>query len=166
MKQILLFLVTSVLVIGCSEPKKTPSDHSRDTQSLEKLFPILETDQVTAFRYQDWCQVIQYNRGSFAHSTEGEPPRPATRGATDFDPKARADLESVRKQVESTGTGVFFIEEIKFDVSGRVQYGEFHCGDGQRYIFDPGYTLPADIPNERWHTKVDSDWYYVLESWN
>ena len=166
MKQICLFIFTAVFVTSCGEPRKTPSDHSRDTKSLEKLFPVLETDQVTAFRYQDWCQVIGYKRGSFAHSTEGDPPRPATRDATDFDPTARAVLETVWKQLESSGTGVFFIEGIKFDAPGRVNYGEFHCDGGQRYVFDPGYTLPGDIPNERWHTRVDSDWYYVLESWN
>ena len=151
---------------GCGEHKKTVADSARDTAALRKLFLSLEADQVTGFRYQDWCQVIAYKRGMFAHSTEGDPPRPATRDAKGFDPTARTDLERVWKEVESTGTGVFFIEEMKFDASGRVKYGEFHCGGGQRYVFDPGYTLPTDIPNERWHTKVDSDWFYLLENWN
>ena len=133
---------------------------------MEKLFPSLEADQVTAFRYQDWCQILGYKRGAFGFSTEGDLPRPATRNAANFDTTARSDLERIWKDIKASGTGVYFIEEIEFDASGRVNYGVFHCGGGQRYVFDPGFTLPADIPNERWHTKVDSDWYYVLEEWN
>ena len=165
MKHIAL-IVIAVFICGCGSSKKTASDYARDTAELRKLFPILEADQVTGLRYQYWCEVLAYKRGVFAHSTEGDPPRPATRDARRFDPTASADLERIWKRVKSSGAGVFLIENIKFDASGRVEYGEFRCGGSQQYIFDPGYTLPADIPNEVWHTKFDSDWYYVLEDWN
>lgn len=159
----------AALICGCGGEKKTPSEHSRDTASLKKLFPHLEAKEVSAFRYQDWCQVIGYNRGMFYHSTEGTAPHPATRDAKTFDPTARAHLEAIWKALEASDTGVFLISDIKFDPSGGVIHGEFDCSSGfvrQRYVFDPGYSLPADLPNERWHTKVDSDWYYVLEDWN
>jgi hypothetical protein len=155
------------LLCGCGGSKKSASDQSRDTVALAKLFPSLETDRVTGFRYQDWCQVLGYKRGNLAQWTEGDkPPRPAKRDAAGFDVVSKSDLERVWKEVRSTGTGVFFIEEIEFDATGRVKHGVFHCDAGQKYIFDPGYTLPADMPNEIWHTRIDSDWYYVLEDWN
>jgi len=162
-------IVLAAFMCSCGGGKKTASDHSRDTAALGNLFPGFEAEQVTAFRYQDWCQVIGYNRGMFSHSTEGNRPHPATRNAAAFDPTATADLERIWKSIEASDTGVYLISDVKFDPSGRVVYGEFDCSSGfvrQRYVFDPGYSLPADLPNERWHTKVDSDWYYVLEDWN
>lgn len=167
MKQICLLLIAALFVCSCSEPKKTASDYSRDTAALRKIFPEFAADQVTGLRYQDWCQVIGYKRGMFAHTKEGSPPRPASANSPDFDQTARADLERIWKAIQSTGTGVYFIEEMSYDTSGHVKHGVFHCGGArQRYVFDPGYQLPADIPNELWHTKIDSDWYYILEDWN
>ena len=169
MKHPWLLLIGATLLTSCSDPAKSASDHARDTAALEKLFPVLEADRVTALRRQDGCRVIAYRRGEFGHSAHGGPPKPATRAVMGFDSTADTDLDRIWKQVEATKTGVFMMSDIAFDASGRASHGVFDCSEGvvrQRYVFEPGHTLPADIPNERWHTAIDSDWYYVREDWN
>ena len=168
MKFIALFLLCGLLC-GCGGTKKTAVNHAHDTAGLEKIFSTLESERVTALRHQDWCQVLGYKRGMFCHSTEGNRPHPATRDAIGFDATAKSDLERIWKKVQDAKVGVLLISDIEFDASGHVKRGEFDCSSGfvrQRYVFDPGYTLPADMPNQMWHTRIDSDWYYVLEDWN
>jgi hypothetical protein len=167
-KLIRLFLLCGLLS-GCSGTKKTTADHARDTAALESIFPTLESDRVTGLRNQDWCQVLGYKRGMFCHSTQGNRPHPATRDAVAFDATARLDLERIWKTVNGSDVEILLISDIEFDASGHLKRGEFDCSEGfvrQRYVFHPGYTLPADMPNQQWHTRVDSDWYYVLEDWN
>jgi hypothetical protein len=168
MKSLTLIAIAAI-ISSCGKSEKTASDYVRDTTALETLFPLLEGDQVTAIRHQDWCQVIGYKRGVFVHSTDGERPHPATRDATDFDPTAKSDLERIWKRIEASGTGVYIISDVKFNASGRVIHGEFDCGGNfiqQSYVFDPGYSLPTDLHNQRWHTKINNDWYFILEDWN
>lgn len=168
MNRILTILMAAILA-GCSGGKKSPFSHTSDTKSLEKIFSVLEADRVTAIRYQDWCKVISYKRGSFANVTDSTCTYVATGTTAAFDSTAESDLERIWKKVNSTGTGVFVISDVQFNSSGELIHGEFECSSGftpQRYVFDPGYHLPADLPNERWHTRINSDWYYILEDWN
>lgn len=162
-------IVIAALLAACGGGKKGSFSHTSDTTALEKIFSVLEADRVTAFRYQDWCKVISYTRGSFANATESTCTYVATGTPTVFDPIAESDLERIWKEVIATGTGVYVISNVQFDPSGGLIHGEFDCSSGftrQRYIYDPGYSLPADLPNERWHTRIDNAWYYILEDWN
>lgn len=162
-------LLVGLLLGGCNDPKKNAADHPRDTAKLQTILPLLETDRVTYLRSQDWCRVIDYRRGLFGSSTEGHPPVPGRTPPAAFDPAAQADLDRIWQAVETTDTGVYMISEVRFDESGRFLYGEFDCGAGfvsQHYVYDPGHTVPADLPHERWHTAIDANWYYVQEDWN
>jgi len=158
-----------MLMIGCGGGAKSPSSFSRDTAAIEKLFPVLEADQVTALRYQDWCKVIRYQKGAYASSRQSTCAYLAGTDPKEFDSAAKADLERIWGDVKASKAGVILISEVRFDGSGRLVRAEFDCSEGfvrQRYVYDPGYSLPSDIPNERWHTAIDGDWYYIREDWN
>ena len=53
--------------------------------------------------------------------------------------------------------------------TGDLAYAEFHFSNGfgrQRYVYHPGYTLPADLSYERWHTRIDDNWYHRRDDGN
>lgn len=158
--------VAMALLEDCSGSEGHTSDHLENTRALQKAFPILEADQVTAFRYQDWCKVISYSRGSFANSTEATCVFMVVETPNPFDAEAEIDLDRIWKEVRSTRSGVFIISEIRYNPTGKLIRGEFDCSSGfvrSRYVFDPGYTLPDDLPGERLHTKINAEWYHISE---
>lgn len=161
--------VAIALLEDCSGSGRNTPDHLEDTRALQKIFPILEADQVTAFRYQDWCKLISYSRGSFANSAEPTCVFMAVGTPNPLDAKAEIDLDRLWKEVRSTRSGVYVISEIRYNPTGKLIRGEFDCSSGfvrARYVFDPGYTLPHDLPGERLHTKINADWYHIREDWN
>ena len=169
MKFVFPLILIVLLVGGCTSHQKDASDYGKDIAALEEIFPLLEADKVAAFRYQDWCKVLSYTRGSFANTTQSTCTYLAPTTPKAFDTTAENDLRHIWENVKSTGSGVYVISDIRFDASGKLVYAEFDCSRDfvrQRYVFDPGYTLPADWPNERWHTRINADWYYIHEDWN
>lgn len=156
----------SLLVVGCADPAKSPAEHARDTAALSKVLPALEAKQVTRLRYQEGSRVLDYPRGFFAEVADSDR---TPRSSISFDATARSDLEALWESIEATGTGVFLVDEARYDGNGRLEYAEFHCSKGfvsQRYVYEPGYTLPKDLSQERWHTAIDDDWYYRRDDWN
>ena len=145
------------------------STYTKDTAALEQIFPVFEADQVTAFRYQDWCKVISYTRGSFANTPQSTCTYLATETPEVFDFAAEEDLARIWQEVKSTRSDVYVISNIQFDATGNLMYAEFDASSGfvrQRYVFGPKYTLPEDFADERWHTSINADWYYIHEDWN
>ncbi|MGV3659265.1 MAG: hypothetical protein ACO1TE_03750 [Prosthecobacter sp.] len=162
-------ILTAMLVWPLDSRGRIEEDYPQDVQALQRAFPLLEADKVTAIRHQDWCQVLGYARGNFANTTTTtccfivEEPRNM------FDEQARADLERIWKEIQATQSGVFEIARIRYGPTGKLIFAEFDCSSGfsrERYVFDPGHTLPADVPAERLHTKINADWYHVREDWN
>lgn len=166
----LVVLMMSVLLIGdCGSGGRHDRSHASDAQALQKLFPTLEGDGVTAFRYQDWCKVISYKRGHFANTTEPSCIFMATATPNPFDEQAKTDLERIWNSVRSTRVGVFQIADLRYDPAHRLNYGVFDFSSGfvrERYVFDPGYKLPEDEPGERLHTRINDKWYHIREDWN
>lgn len=156
----------STLLLGCADPAKSPAEHSSDTAALEKVIPDLEAQLVTRFRYQEGSKALNYRRGQFAEvANKSQTPR----ASVPFDSNARSDLESLWGAIRALNTGVFLIEEATYDTAGRLTLAEFRCSKGnvsQRYVYQPGYTLPADMSNERWHTRIDDNWYYRRDDRN
>lgn len=156
----------ATLLLGCADDAKSPAEHSRDTAALTKVIPALEAQQVTTFRYQDGSKVLKYKRGLFAEVTnKSQTPRSSIL----FDSTAESDLESLWDTIRATKTDVFLVTEASYDSKGRLTYAEFKCTKGfvvQRYVYHPGYILPADMSHERWHTRIDDNWYYRRDDWN
>lgn len=166
----LVLLILSIpLLDDWDGDRKSNRSHAEHTEALRKLFPVLEADRVTALRYQDWCKVISYSRGSFANTNESNCIYVATDPPKPFDAQAEADLERLWQRVRSSKAGVFEISEIKFSTSGGLIHGRFDFSSTfvrDHYVFSPGYTLPADVPGERLHARIDADWYHIVEDWN
>ncbi len=156
----------STLLLGCADPAMSPAEHSGDTAALTKIIPDLEAQLVTRFRYQDGSKALNYKHGQFAEvANTSQTPR----SSVAFNSSARSDLESLWGTIRAMNTGVFLIEEATYDTTGRLTYAEFRCSKGnvsQRYVYEPGYTLPADMSNERLHTRIDNNWYYRRDDWN
>ena len=163
------FSLTILLVCNLSCAKKEMADHVRDTSALQRIFVDLEAQQVKAYRNQGWCQVLSYAGGQFANTNTGTCVWLADGPTKPFSAIARTDLGKMRKSIRSTGTGVIIISKASYDTSGKLNHAEFHWGRGfsrNSYVYDPGYTLPEDIPHERWCTAIDKNWYYKREDWN
>lgn len=161
--------VTAMLVWPVHERSRIVEDYPEDVMALQKVFPLLESNKVTAIRHQDWCQVLGYSRGNFTNTTTEtccfivEEPRGM------FDKQARADLERIWKEVKAADAGVLEISDIRYSSTGKLIHGVCDCSSDfvrERYVFDPGYSLPLDQPGERYHTKINADWYHVREDWN
>lgn len=133
------------LLAGCDDSTKSPAQHSHDTAALTEIIPDLEAQLVTRFRYQDGSKALNYKRGQFAEvANKSQTPR----SSVPFDSTARSDLESLWGTIRAMNTGVFLIEEANYDTAGRLTYAEFRCSKNnvsQRYVYKPGYTLPADM---------------------
>ncbi|MBE9030517.1 hypothetical protein IQ266_12325 [filamentous cyanobacterium LEGE 11480] len=170
MQKFLSLLLSIVLLTGCATSAKDPSRHAPDTVALAKLLPVLEKNKVTNFHYQDWCKLLSYKRGSFVKTPEPDYCRAQpSETPKAFSTKAEADFEQMWQQVKLTRSGVYVISDIRYDAAGKIVYAEFDCTHEfvrQRYVYEPGYKLAADLPHERWNTKINANWYYVREDWN
>jgi hypothetical protein len=104
-----LFFYPFFLLCGCN---RSQSHEKKEWKNLgeDSHPPFVEAPAVGRLLREGEGRWQACLKNFVAHSAEGDPPRPATRGAADFDQRARSDLESVWKKVESTGTGVFFME--------------------------------------------------------
>ena len=154
----------STVLTGCGDRAKSPAEYSRDTAALTKVIPALEAQLVTRFRYQKGSKVLDYKRGLFA---EGKGLN--LRSSSPFDSTAKSDLESLWETIHATKTAIFSVEEVSYDSTGALTYAEFHFSNGfgrQRYVYHPGYTLPADLSYERWHTRIDDNWYHRRDDGN
>ena len=156
----------STLLSACGDPTKSPAELTRDAAALMKIIPALEAQLVTEFRYQDGSKVLNYKRGLFADvSTKSQTPRSSAL----FDSTAESDLESLWGKINSTKTDVMLITEANYESTGHLAYAEFHFSNRfgrQMYVYHPSYTLPADMSHERWHTRIDDNWYHRRDDWN
>ena len=160
---------TVALLMSCEGPPPTPKRQKIDIEGLPRCFAVLERLQVHAYRNQDWCKNIWYQRGKFSHQTDPadtcnlfrEPPQP-------FDAKALEDFEWVTTAVAKTDVKLTYISDIVFDRQGRLTQAKFHLAAGRyTYVFSPGYKeLPEDMPREREHRRIDESWYFIWEDWN
>ncbi len=135
---------------------------------LEKLLPGLEQTQTNAYRNQSWCKNIAYSYGNFSDTEfpstcnlfEGE--------ANPFDETAKAAFNDLRRTLLLTGVNINFLNVY---VEGETTWlADFSLGcwlcSRTRYVYEPGYVLQEDIPNEMSFNAVNENWYVVNEDWN
>lgn len=156
----------SAVLIGCGDRAKSPEEHSRDAAALTKVIPTLEAQQITRFRYQKGSKSLEYNRGRFAENTDKSQ---IPRASIPFDSTAKSDVKSLWETIHATKSEVFSIAEVSYNSQSHLTYAEFKFRNGvgnHRYVYNPGYTLPSDMSHERWHTRIDDNWYYRRDDWN
>jgi len=153
------------------------NDNVLVTQRFEaKVLPIInEYDiQHLFLNRADWCQAIQYHQQAYIHVVDtadqencaiyaGKNSYNETTFQTQgFTPAVQKDYTDIVKKlntikphllsIERNDTTITLVSDIWFE--------------RRSYVYQPGYTLPADIPNELWHTRISDNWYRVDEDWN
>lgn len=165
MRIFFLVVFITTLLSSCS------SNPAIDVYSLEKIFPELEKNKIFAYRFDDWCKVLQYGENNgYATNPKSSCIWPLTSYKVEpFSTEARMILEHIHFSLGWNRPNVVIISNIKYS-NNKISYAEFHLGTAfsrEKYVYKPLYEiLPEDLPHERWHTAVNKDWYYVLEDWN
>jgi hypothetical protein len=141
-----------ILIARCSEPNQFSK--RRDVANLPTIFHQLEKLKITAYRNQDWCKNIAYQRGKFSNNLrsttcnlfEGQPQT--------MDPRAEQDFQEISLRLTAIGASIRYLS-AKYDTLCRCSY-----------IYQPGYTLPPNMGGEMEYTAINSNWYFVWEDWN
>jgi hypothetical protein len=166
-RKYLLLLLVAIIVV--SFYYFLVPNAKREVRKLERIFPILEVYHVEAFRDQDWCSVFEYSRGAYATNVRSTCIYLLNSEPKEFDSVAQADFDIVKNAIEKrVGSNVIIISHIEY-VEGKVKSAVFDYGffsGFDRLVYNPGYSLPEDIPNEMEHTRINEEWYSVWEDWN
>ena len=137
-------------------------------KQLEQTLPWLETQGLTAYRNQSWCENIAYNAGFFSKTNSPSTCNLFDGEAQAFSPQARADFQILRYKLRPTGARVAFINA--YYESGSLQSVIFNLNclwcPRTRYVYESSYVLPDNLANELWYKPINQDWYQVGEDWN
>lgn len=150
-------------------------------ENARKSLPVLEAlarEQVSFLRDQDWCRAYsdgQEKRASTLSSTctlDGACSRPSA-GCGHyqlFDGASETRFAELRSTLNDLPYDVSWIK-MESGPDGVPRTAEMAIDTVLPFrrdaiVYDPGYTLPRDIPGEVVNHRIDSDWYYRWEDWN
>jgi hypothetical protein len=171
-KRVVVCLVIAFLVAGCVHASVPSSDEmARDADHLESVFSTLEQLRVSGFRDQDWCQFIDYPRGSFSNLLDFEntcnlftsPPQA-------FDETASADFERVKNALRDSGADTV-IARIEYDDVGHITIAGFDINAGAfdrfSYLYDRDNTVSKEPnPDTIVTEQINQQWWFMSEDWN
>jgi hypothetical protein len=156
----------NILLVSCGIPNSV--QHQRDVKNLPKVFSTLQTLKVKAYRNQDWCKNIAYQRGLFSSNIETSACNLFDGKSIAMDDRAKQDFQTISNAMATTGVNIHFLS-AKYDRSNRLIGATFNLSTPCRcsYIYEPGYTqLPENFKGELEYTAINSDWYFLWEDWN
>jgi hypothetical protein len=83
-----------------------------------------------------------------------------------FTTEARADFQTLRHKLLSTGLRIAFIQAYWIETGLKSVAFDLNCWfcNRTRYVYEPNYVLPEDVENEMWFTPINQNWYQVDES--
>ncbi|HLY12910.1 MAG TPA: hypothetical protein VKR24_01065 [Candidatus Limnocylindrales bacterium] len=173
MKRVALALVIAFLVAGCLHASPPGSDEETlAAHQLEGVFPTLEQLKVAGFRNQDWCQFIDYPRGSFTNILDPDSTCNLFDGRPQsFDGTASADFQHVKEALDNSGVGLFMVWNIEYDTNGQITTAEFEvtAGDFDRfsYLYDRDNTISKEPnPDTIVTDRINDDWWFMSTDWN
>jgi hypothetical protein len=154
-----------ILIARCSEPNQFSK--RRDVANLPAIFQQLEKLEITAYRNQDWCKNIAYQRGKFSNNLQSTTCNLFKGQPQTMDPRAEQDFQEIALRLTAIGASIRYLS-AKYDGSNHLMEAEFHLDTLCRcsYIYQPGYTLPPNMSSEMEYTAIDPNWYFVWEDWN
>jgi hypothetical protein len=161
----LQLVLLNFLLISCGRPGA--ADHQRDVANLPKIFSVLKTLKVKAYRNQDWCQNISYKGGNFSSNLEASTCNLFEDKPVSMNDRAKQDFQAVSNAMATTGVSIHYLS-AKYDSSDRLIEAEFNLSTICRcsYVYQPQYTLPNNMGGEMEFTAINPDWYFVWEDWN
>lgn len=173
MKRVVVSLVLAFFVAGCIHASVPSSDEmARNADRLQNVFTTLEERQVRGFRNQDWCQFIDYPRGSFSNLLDSENACNLFDGPpTAFDGTASADFDRVKNVLNDSGVGTFIAWNIRYDDAGLITTAEFDVTAGSfdrfSYLYDRDNTVSKEeTPDTIVTEQINDHWWFMSEDWN
>lgn len=161
-------LLIALLLTSCNS-KPSPSQQVDDVAKLPSSFPIIE--RLKLVEYGTGAQeIFHYRRGFLSKSGPSRTYRDAEtlseKSFPPFDAQAQADLAALEEAIAKTGVRVTRISGLKYDLKGKIVFAEFQLQPNLLYVFSPNYTtLPTSNRNSA-YTRINDDWYFVVEDWN
>jgi hypothetical protein len=163
-------LLIAVLLISCNS-KPSPSQQVGDVAKLPSSFPVIERLQLVAYG-TDAQEIFHYRRGGLSKSgssrTYFDAETRTQKSFPPFDAQAQADLTALEDAIAKTGVRITGISGLKYDSEGKIVFAEFHLSDFVRfhYVYSPNYKpLPTSNRDSK-YTRINDDWYFVVEDWN
>lgn len=164
---VVALLVACTLLSACASDAPGKTQQKIDVANLPKCFNALESLNIQAYRNQDWCKNIWYERGMFSDYT-GEAttcnlflglPRP-------FDVQTQTDFMTVAEAIGTTEVRLHYISNTAYDSDRKLTHAEFHLAACPCvYVYSPSYKdLPEDMPREV-YSRINEDWYYIWMSY-
>ena len=140
------------MLLGCRGP-----DYSRkEAQAFSSVVHEVAAMRVTAYRNQDWCKNLQYERGTFSETDFPTTCNIFTAIPVPFDDQAKSDFEWVRSILSANGVAPTYFEldyagATNGPVTGYFEVGCSNCDFG-RYVLasSPPEGGMALIPNWWW----------------
>lgn len=145
--------------------QSSPQQRQRDTSNLSRSLAVLEQFQVSAYRNQDWCKNIAYEQGKFSDNLDSTC-NLFTGQSQAFTSQAKTDFAQVEKTLKQSKVRLHYLS-VDYVPNGKIRRAEFALSSGgNSYVYEPGYKLPKDVPNELEYSAINQDWYYFWQDWN
>jgi hypothetical protein len=155
--------VLNILLVSCGIPNS--AQHQRDVANLPKVFSTLQSLKVKAYRNQDWCKNVAYQRGNFSNNLKASTCNLFDGIPIGMDDKSRQDFQTISSAMATTGVNIHFLS-AKYDRSDRLIGAEFNLSTPCRcsYVYQPKFDrLPESMKGEMEYTAINSDWYFVWQ---
>jgi hypothetical protein len=131
---------------------------------------VLEELGLREWRRDEHCHYIVYSRGAFSSAREGSNCNIFTEPPVPFDPQATADYERVSGALYSVRIGITLVGETRYGQDETIEGASIDFGDaafaGQTYTYAPSAALPESDPGGATYTRVNDDWYMLVDPWN
>lgn len=164
MKQHLIFnliqlAVLNILLVSCGIPN--PAQRQRDVANLPKVFSTLQTLKVEAYRNEDSCKNVAYQRGLFSSTLESSYCNPSDRVTIAMDDRAKQDFQTISSSMATTGVNIKSLSAT-YDRSGRLIDARFRLSTCYycMYTYYPRYSRLENIEGKLKFTAINSDWFF------
>lgn len=173
MRRSILGVVLAVAATGCIHANVPDAGQmSDDVERLQATFAVFDELDVAGFRNQDWCQFIDYPRGSFTNVVDPDSTRNLFNNPPQaFDEQASTDFDRVKQVISDTGVSTYLVWNIEYDADGKVRVAEFVLNAGMydrfSYLYDPGNEVSKEPnPDTIVTEEVGGGWWFLSEDWN
>lgn len=140
--------------------------HAFAVDRLSAVFSVLKENHIVRYRNQDWCKVLEYQKGVYWCSTNPSTCALDPDKKSVFDREAEAVFSALSKRLLLTGVRVIWIV-VEYDDSGEISYAEFALAHFSlsyfTYIYNP--LEPPSRPEVIKNLLIKPGWYFVVEDW-
>jgi hypothetical protein len=154
-------------IVGCTT---SVGDKPQRTKELERVLPLVAIYQVEDYRNQDWCKNLVYQQGKYSNNNRSSTCNLFKGKAIAFNEESNRVFGEIESALKQVGTTVHFFD-VKYDRNNRIGSAKFEIDCGgfcrNRFVYEPGYRqLPENAGTEFQYSRIDRDWYFVVEDWN